>query len=115
MANPNLLANTSSVLELLAEGQLAAGDNNYTVPASTSWLIKSMTLCNVSGSSVTVNISVIRSGAARKVVHNLALASGDTAVTGTELVAVLPEAATLRVNSSASAAVDIVVSGVVSS
>lgn len=114
MANPNLLSNTTVTQDLLVEAQLASGNNDYAVPASTSWSPRSITVCNVSGASVTLNVSVIKSaGTARKVLHNLVIAAGDTLVVGPDTIAYLPEAATLRLNSSAATSLDVLVTGLV--
>lgn len=114
MANPNLLANTTSTLDILVESQLASGNNDYSVPSGSAWAIRSLSVCNTSVSAVTLNISVIKSGgSARKVVHNTSVAAGDTLVVGRDLVASLPEGATLRLNASAGTALDALVTGVV--
>ncbi len=114
MANPNALSATSITVDTLVDAQLASGDNNFAVPTGKAWTVKSITLCNVSGASVTLNLSVIRSGGtARKVAHNEALDPGNTLVLDSAFLAYLPEAATLRINSSAATAVDVVITGVV--
>ena len=114
MANPNLLSNTTSTLDVLVESQLSSGNNDFTVPSGTAWAIRSLSVCNVSGSAVTLNISVIKSGGtARKVVHNTSVAAGDTLVVGRDLVASLPEAAVLRLNAGTGSALDVLVTGVV--
>lgn len=114
MANPNLLSNTSVTQNIVADAQLASGNNDFTVPTGQSWTIKSFTVCNVSGASVTLNAWVIRTGStARKILQGVPVAAGDTIVVDPDLVAVLPEAAVLRLNSSAATALDVVVTGVV--
>lgn len=114
MANPNLLASTSLTHDILVESQLASGNNDFTVPTGKSWTLKSITVCNVSGSSVTLNVSVIKSGGtARKVLHNSSIVAGDTVVIDQGMLAVFPEAAVLRFNSSAATALDVVITGVV--
>ena len=114
MANPNLLGNASITQDVLVEAQLASGDNDFTVPAGKSWQVRSFTVTNVTGSSVTLNASVIKSGGtARKVAHNLPVVAGET-ITLERLVAVLPEAAVLRLNSGAATSLDVVITGVVS-
>jgi hypothetical protein len=115
VANPNLLSNTAATSDILVESQLASGDNNFAVPSGTMWRIRSFSVCNVSVSSVTLNVSVIKSGGtARKILHNQAIASGDTVTFGADVIAVLPELATLRLNSSAATSLDVMVTGMVS-
>lgn len=115
MANPNLLSNTTGSLNILVDAQLASGNNDYVVPTGTSWALRSLTVCNVTASAVTLNASVIKTGGtARKVLHNQVIAAGDTLVIGGDVIAVLPEAATLRLNSSAGTSLDVVATGVTS-
>jgi hypothetical protein len=114
VANPNLLSNSTSTLDVLVEAQLASGNTDYTVPSGTAWAIRSLSVCNVSGGAVTLNISVIKSGGtARKVLHNTSISAGDTLVVGRDLVASLPEGAVLRLNAGTGAALDALVTGVV--
>jgi hypothetical protein len=115
LANPNLLSNTSSTLDVIVQAQLASGDNNFTVPTGASWTLRSLSVCNISGSPVTLNASVIKSGGtARKFLHNQVVAAGETLVVGSDVVAVLPEAAVLRLNSSAATSLDVLATGLVS-
>lgn len=115
MANPNLLSSTSITQDVLVESQLASGNNDFTVPSGKAWTVKSFVACNVSGSAVTLNVSAIKSGGtARKMLHNTSLAAGDSLVIDPGLLSMLPEAATLRINSSAATSIDVVVTGVVS-
>jgi hypothetical protein len=114
MANPNLLVSTSVTQDILAEAQLASGNNDYAVPTGKSWTIKSINCCNVSGSTVTLNFYVIKSGGtARQITKSVSLVAADTYVLDPNVVAMLPEGATLRINSSAATAVDLMVTGVV--
>jgi hypothetical protein len=114
LANPNLLSNTTSTLAVLIEAQLASGNNDFTVPTGAAWTLRSLTVCNVSGSPVTLNVSVIKSGGtARKVLHNQVVAAGDTLVPGGDMLAMLPEAAVLRLNASAGTALDVLATGLV--
>lgn len=114
MANPDILDNGSVTQDILVDAQLASGDNDYIVPPGRAWTIRSVTLCNTSGNTVTLNLSVIRSGGtARKIVHNETIAGGDTLALDTLVLAMLPEGATLRVNSTAATAVDVLITGVV--
>ena len=114
MANPNVIATAAVTQDILVDAQLASGNNDYVVPTGRAWTIKSITLCNTSGAAVTLNLSVIKTGGtARKIVHNEALAAGDTLALDTLVLAMLPEAATLRINASAGTAVDVLITGVI--
>jgi hypothetical protein len=114
VANPNLLSSTSITQDILVEAQLASGDNDFTVPSGKAWTVKSWVVCNVSAFAVTLNVFTIKSGAtARKTIHNLSVPAGDTAVIEPGMVAVLPEGAVLRLNSSAATALDVTITGVV--
>lgn len=114
MANPNVIATAAVTQDIFVAAQLASGNNDYVVPTGKAWTIKSITLCNTSGADVTLNLSVIKSGGtARKIAHNEVLAAGDTLVLDSTFLAMLPEAATLRINSTAATAVDVVITGVV--
>lgn len=114
MANPNVLAATSITEDILAEAQLISGNNDFVVPTGKAWTVKSIALTNVSGAAVTATVSVIKSGSsARVVVPTQTIAAGDGLVIDPTVVAVLPEAATLRINASAGTAIDAVVTGVV--
>jgi hypothetical protein len=115
VANPNLLSSLTLTQEILVESQLASGNNDFTVPTGRAWTIKSFVACNVSGTTVTLNAWVIKTGGtARKIMHNLAVNSGDTAVIDPDILAMLPESATLRLNSSAATALDVTITGAVS-
>lgn len=114
MANPNLLSSSSITQEILVDSQLASGNNDFTVPTGRSWTIKSFVVCNVAGSTVTLNAWVIRSGStARKILQAVSIVAGDSVVFDPDMVGVLPEAAVLRLNSSAAAALDVTITGVV--
>lgn len=115
MANPNLLTTSSVTQDILAEAQLSSGNNDFTVPSGKAWNVHSATLCNVSASTVTVNLYVIKSGGtARRFVKDKSLAPNESLVVDPGMIAMLPEAATLRINASAGSAVDVMVTGVVS-
>lgn len=56
--------------KLVADGQLSAAANTvlYTVPAVTTDILKTITICNTSGAAVTINIYVKKSaGTARRI------------------------------------------------
>ena len=114
MANPDLLDNGSVTQAILVNAQLASGTNNFQVPANQAWALRSFSLCNISGASVTVSVLVVpNGGTARAVVSDQVLAADDTVIFDPALVAMLPELATLRIVSSAGTAVDVLVTGVV--
>lgn len=117
MANPNLLGISTVKARVLASLQLASGDNTiYTAGASTAAKLATLTLCNTSGSAVTVSVSLVPpSGTVdgtHKVVSGYSLAAGDT-VTISEIAGAFVEAtAFVSVNASAGSAVDAVLTGV---
>lgn len=114
MATPNILEATSLTPGTLVQAQLASGNNDYTVPSARAWLIKSFTLTNVSGSSVTVDVLVVpaSAGTARAIVDDYVLAADSTLVIPPDMVAMLGETAIIRVTSTASTAVDVLITGV---
>jgi len=114
MAVPDLLDNGSITQNILVAARLAVGVNDFTVPAGRAWAIRSFVLCNTSTSAVTVNVAVVpAAGTARTVVSGYDLAADETLIFDPTLVAMLPEAAVLRVTSGTADAVDVVVTGVV--
>jgi hypothetical protein len=115
VATPNLGTATSFTPGTLVQAQLSSGNNDYAVPSARAWLIKSFTLTNVSGSSVTVDVLVIpaSAGTARAIVDDYVLAADTTLVIPPDMVAMLGETATIRVTSTASTAVDALITGVV--
>lgn len=113
MANPNVINNPTVVQGFLVEDRLISGNNDYVVPTGHAWTLKSMTLANTSGAGVTVTGSAIKSGSqARVFLPGEVIAAGDVLALDPALVAMLPEAATLRFNSSAADAVDVLITGV---
>jgi hypothetical protein len=114
MAVPDLLDNGSVTQNILVQAQLASGDNNYQVPADRAWSVRSFVLCNTSAASVTVSVLVVpNGGTARTIVSDYVLAADETLIFDPSLVAMLPELATLRINSSAATSVDVLATGVV--
>jgi hypothetical protein len=115
MANPNLLLATTVTQDILAEAQLSSGNNDFTVPSGKSWMIKSFSMTNTSGSAVSVTVSAIKTGGtARVVIPVQTVDAGVGVVVDPTVLALLPEAATLRVNASAGSAINLFVTGVVS-
>lgn len=113
MANPDILVAATVRQDILVEAQLASGNNDFVVPTGHAWTIRSFLMCNVSGAPVTVTVSVLKSGGtARTVVPAEVIAAGDgLAIDAQLLVATLPEQATLRINSTAATAVDVLLTG----
>lgn len=113
MANPNVINNPTVVQGILVETRLASGNNDSVVPTGHAWTLKSITLANTSGGPVTVTGSAIKSGSvARVFLPAVVIAAGDVLVLGPAFVAMLPEAGTLRFNSSTADAVDVLITGV---
>lgn len=121
MANPNLaVAGTAAVAAVLIDGQLASGDNDFTVGSGKAWAFKSLTLCNTTSTAVTVAVSTKKSGGTfRKFVDNYSLAA-KTAADGSNslsldvgafLPAMLPEGAVVRINAGTGTAVDVLGTG----
>lgn len=69
----NYLAATSMVGQILYSGQPSTTSETavYTVSANTTVKIASGTLCNTSGSAVTVNVSVVPSGGTADTTHRV--------------------------------------------
>lgn len=115
MANPNLIAATGAALNILAEAQLSSGDNDFVVPSGTAWILRSFIITNVSANSVTLSVLVIKSGGtARAILSSQPITAGDGYIIGTDMLGGLPEGATLRLNASAGSALDVLITGLVS-
>lgn len=82
----NLLAPATSALpSVLVSKQLeATATTQYTTPAATSVKIAKAILCNTTGSSATISLSVVKAlgtaGATNRIISAYALAAGDTTV-----------------------------------
>jgi hypothetical protein len=107
--------------KILASGQVAGttATTVYTVPASSAVKIATAVLCNVTGSTVTVSVSVVPSGGAvdgtHLVVSSYSLAANDsTKVTEIE-GAMLDAGAFIAITVSVAASVDYLFTGAVSS
>jgi hypothetical protein len=79
----NLLAAATMTPQTLQSGYLGVSDAAvYTCPAASTVKIATATLCNVTGSAVTVSVGVVASGgtagASHHVVHALSLGANDT-------------------------------------
>lgn len=115
MANPNITAITNAVAAVLAETQLGTTTTDFPVAVGKAWKVESGSVCNTSGSPVTVTISVLSAsgGTARRIVSAYSLAAGDSLDLGPYLPKLLPEGAVLRAVASAATAVDLLVTGTV--
>lgn len=116
MANPNLITNPATRLALIVDAQLAAGPSNFTVPLDTSWTVKSVTLHNTSVAAVRVQGWVVGTvgGTARQWL-DLTIAGSATLAVPSEMLAMLPEEATLRLTPAVGGVIDVLISGVVTS
>lgn len=80
----NIMAASSALPQVLFSGQLTNVDATlYTCPASSSVKIANASICNVSGSAVTISLSMVRSGGTLDGTHRIvapgySLAAGDT-------------------------------------
>lgn len=82
MATPNLSTITTVTPKILGSLQLSSGDNTvYTVPGSKAAKLATLTVTNVTGSAVTVSVSVVPSGGSvdttHKIVNAYSLAGND--------------------------------------
>lgn len=113
---------TNLVGKVLAGGQLASGETTiYTVPVvpASATKISSAVLCNTSAAAVTVSVAVVPSGGTvdgtHRVVSGYSLAAGDSTTLPELVGAFLDAGAFVSINASAGAAVDYLLTGVVSS
>lgn len=115
MATPDLLDAASMTPAVLVQAQLASGNTDFTVPANRAWVIKSLTLTNVSGATVTVDMWVVPAsgGTARAVLDDEAIPANTTLSLDPAFLALLPENAVLRIGASAGSAIDVLATGVI--
>lgn len=112
---------TALLGKILASGQLAGTSNTtvYTVPALSAVKIASATLTNISGAAVTVSVSVVPSGGTvdttHRVVSAYSLAPSDSTLLMEFMGALLDAGAFISVSASAGAAINYLITGVVSS
>jgi hypothetical protein len=121
MANPNYLALTSMVGQILFSGQVAttSATSLYTVASGKTAKLATGTLCNTSGSAVSVSVSLLKSGdtsdSTHRVVSGYSLAAGDTLSLKDYIGgAFLGEGEAVSVTVSTGAVVDVVLTGAVS-
>lgn len=122
MAPPNILANTSTVARVLVSQQVTSTTETavYTVAANQSVTIKSGVLCNVTGSPVTVSLSLVNSGGTadgtHRVISGYSLAAGDSLdLRGYVTGAVLGDGDIVSILVGTANAIDVVITGLVSS
>lgn len=122
MPNPSYLALTQMLGQILYSGQLSSTSATtlYTVPSNTTTKIATMTLCNTTGSPVTVTVHLLKVGdtadGTHSVVNGYSLTAGDTLSLRDYLGgAMLATGESLAVTVGTANAVDVVVTGAVSS
>jgi len=117
----NYLSLSTMTGQILYSGQLAStsATSVYTVPTGKTVKIATGTVCNTSGSAVTVSVSLLKSGdtvdGTHKVIHSYPLAAGDT-LSLTEYLggAMLGEGEAVNVQAGTGAVLDVVLTGAVS-
>jgi hypothetical protein len=122
MANPSYLALTSMVGQILYSGQLSttSATSVYTVPASKTAKVAQGSICNTSGSPVTVTLALLKSGdtadGTHQVVAAYSLAGGDTLSLRDYIGgAMLGEGESISVTVGTANVIDVVITGAVSS
>jgi hypothetical protein len=122
MANPSYLALTAMRGQLLYSGQLSttSATSVYTVPANSTTKVTTGTLCNTTTSAVTVTVSLLKSGdtadGTHRIISGYSLAANDTLSLRDYLMgAMLAEGESVNVQAGTGAAVDVVLTGAVSS
>lgn len=122
MANPSYLALNQMLGQILYSGQLSttSATTLYTVPASTTVKIATMSLCNTTTSPVAVTIHLLQVGqtadGTHSVVNNYNLQAGDTLSLRDYLGgAMLATGEFIAVTAGTANAVDVVITGAVSS
>lgn len=121
MANPSYLALTKSQGQILCSGQLTTTSPTavYVVHPDKTAKIASGTVCNTSGSPVTISVSLLKSGdtsdGTHAVISGYVLAAGDT-LSLTEYLggAMLAENESVSVTASVANVIDVVLTGTVS-
>jgi hypothetical protein len=108
--------------QILFSGQLSTTSATavYTVPASTTAKVAQGTVCNTSGSAVTVSVSLLKSGdtadGTHAVISGYSLAAGDTLALKDYLGgAMLATGEAISVTAGTANVIDVVITGAVSS
>lgn len=122
MANPSYLALNQMLGQILYSGQLSSTSATtlYTVPSNTTTKLASMSLCNVSGSAVAVTIHLLKVGDTADGTHSIvagySLSAGDTLSLRDYIGgAMLATGEAIAVTVGTANAVDVVITGAVSS
>lgn len=102
----------ATAIKVLANGQLASSIGDlYTVPASTSTIIKTITCVNTNTTDETINVYVTPSaGTARRIIHGVLLANLGSMVCDSEIT--LATGDKLRADTTTASKVDYIVAGV---
>jgi hypothetical protein len=108
--------------KILTSGQVPLAATNttvFTVAARTAVTLATFSLTNVTGSAVTVTVSVVPSGGVvdgtHEVVHAFPLAAGDSTSVAEVEDAIFDAGAFVSINASAPTAIDYLITGAVSS
>lgn len=122
MANPSIQAVTATFGQILYSGQLAttSATSVYTVPSGKTAKVAQGTVCNTSGSTVNVTVSLLKSGdtadSTHAVISGYPLAAGDTIALKDYIGgAMLAELEAISVTASTANVIDVVITGAVSS
>ena len=122
MPNPSYLALSQMLGQVLYSGQIAttSATTLYTVPASTTAKVATMSLCNTSGSAVTVTVHILQSGqtadGTHSVVSGYPLGAGDTLSLRDYIGgAMLATGEAIAVTAGTANVLDVVITGAVSS
>lgn len=121
MANPAIQAVTATFGQILVSTQLAttSATSVYTVASSKTVKIAQGSLCNVSAAPVTVSVALLKSGDTDNGTHNIIsgfiLPAGETLELAVLRGHMLGELEAISVTAGTAAAIDVVISGAVSS
>jgi hypothetical protein len=122
VANPSYLALTTMLGQILYSGQLSTTTATavYTVPSGKTVKVAQGSICNTSTAAVLVSVSLLKSGdtadGTHAVISGYSLAAGDTLALKDYLgSAMLAEAEAISVTAGTANAVDVVITGAVSS
>lgn len=122
MPNPSYLALTQMLGQILYSGQLSSTSATtlYTVPSNTTTKVATMTLANTTGSAVAVTVHLLEVGQTADGTHSIisgySLSAGDTLSLRDYLGgAMLATGESIAVTAGTANAVDVVITGAVSS
>jgi hypothetical protein len=122
MANPSYLALTQMLGQILYSGQLSttSATTLYTSASNTTTKVATMSLCNTTGSAVTIVVHVLKVGdtadGTHSVISGYNLGAGDTLSLRDYLGgAMLAAGEAIAVTAGTANAVDVVITGAVSS